>query len=463
MFWRGALIALAVFLFSPAAKAGVFYPETFTLDNGLQVVVVSNHLAPAVTQMVWYKVGSGDESPGKTGLAHFLEHLMFRGTFSMPPGSFSKKIASQGGHDNAFTSYDYTAYHETIAADRLEMVMRMEADRMQNLRITPVTAAPELRVVLSERQQRTDNNPAGKFEERVRQALLPDYPYGVPVIGWKSEIEKLSAADAEEFYQHHYAPNNAIVVISGDVTADEVRKLAEDIYGKIPRRDVPPRKAFPPLKKPSERRIIATDPGVEQPRLELHTVVPSYSTQENGEAYAYEVLGEALDGGEVGVLFRDLVAGQGIASGLNIGYDPDARGSTLFTIVLVPQPGKTHEALEKALHAALQKLAKQGLDAKLVEDAKTRLMRAAVFGRDSLMAPGYVFGQGLATGHSVEAIESWPDRIGAVTPDQVDAALRALVGSEYNITGILLPDKNASPATRALRRPAARPHAQEVR
>ena len=236
-----------------AAQAAVFYPTSFTLANGLQVIVVPNHLAPAVTQMVWYKIGAADEVAGKSGIAHYLEHLMFRGTTTMQPGEFSKKIAAQGGNENAFTSYDYTVFHETVASDRLEMAMQMEADRMQNLQITPTTATPELRVVLDERQQRTDNSPDGRFEEKLRHAFLPDYPYGIPVIGWKAEIEKLTAADADDFYQHHYAPNNAVVIISGDVTLDEVKKLAADTYGKIPKRDVPPRKVFPPLKIPRKR------------------------------------------------------------------------------------------------------------------------------------------------------------------------------------------------------------------
>ena len=455
MLRRGLILAIAVLFISFPARAGVFYPETFTLENGLQIVVVPNHLAPAVTQMVWYKVGSADETPGKTGLAHYLEHLMFRGTFTMPPGEFSKKIAAQGGNDNAFTSYDYTAFHETIASDRLEMAMQMEADRMQNLLITPVTATPELKVVLNERQQRTDNSPEGRFEEKLRHALMPDYPYGVPVIGWKAEIEKLSAADADDFYQHHYAPNNAVVVVSGDVTLDEVKKLAEDTYGKIPKRDVPSRKAFPPLKTPAEPCIVVTDPGVEQPQLEFDAVMPSYNTQKSGEAYAFEVLAEALDSGEVGVLYHDLVAAQGIASGVNTNYDPDARGDAVFTIALVPQPGKKPEALEKALHDELQKLAKQGLDPKNVEDAKKRLTREAVFARDSLIAPGYVYGEALSTGHTVDDVEAWPDRIEAVTPERVNAALRQLADCPYAITGLLLPDKNASAAAReAARKPA---------
>jgi len=455
MFRRSLLFAFAVFLLPFAARAAVFYPETFTLDNGLQFIVVPNHLAPAVTQMVWYKVGSADEVPGKSGLAHYLEHLMFRGTATIPPGEFSRKIAAQGGNDNAFTSYDYTAFHETVAADRLSMVMQMEADRMQNLQIKPETAKPELSVVLSERQQRTDNSPEGRFEERVRHALMPDYPYGIPVIGWKPEIEKLTAADANDFYKNHYAPNNALVVISGDVTLDEVKKLAAESYGKIPKHETTVRKPCPPLKEPSEHRLEIVDAGVEQPQFEWNAIVASYSTQKDHEAYALEVLGEALDGGQVGALYRELVLRQGVASGVGTSYDPDARGDAVFTIALVPQPGKEPKELEKALQGEMQQLAQSGLDVKSVESAKKRLTRAAIFERDSLLAPGYVFGEGLTTGHTVEDIESWPDRINAVTLEQVNAALRGLVGNKYTVAAFLLPDPKASPAAReAAHKPA---------
>lgn len=456
-------LALTLFLLPCVARAGVFYPETFTLANGLQIVVVPNHLAPAVTQMVWYKVGSADEKPGETGLAHYLEHLMFRGTATIAPGEFSKRIAAQGGNDNAFTSYDYTAFHETVAADRLAMAMQMEADRMQNLQIQPKTATPELSVVLNERQQRTDNNPEGRFEEKLRHALMPGYPYGTPVIGWKPDIEKLNAAEANEFYHHHYAPNNAVVVISGDVTVDEVKRLAADSFGKIPQHDVPPRAVFPALKNPSETRVEMIDAGVEQPQLQLDTVMPSYSTQKEHEAYALEVLAEALDGGQVGLLYRDLIAGQGIASGTSTNYDPDARGDAVFTVAVVPQPGKDAKALEKALHEELKKLAQQGIDAKDIEAAKKRLTREAVFARDSLVAPGYVYGEAITTGHTVDDVEAWPDRISAVTPDQVNAGLRALANNPHAVTGLLLPDAKASAAAKAAARKPALSRDQSIR
>jgi zinc protease len=459
---RGLLIALAVLLLPCAASAGVFYPESFTLDNGLQIVVVPNHLAPAVTQMVWYKVGSTDEVAGKTGLAHYLEHLMFRGTATVAPGDFSKRIAAQGGNDNAFTSYDYTAFYETVASDRLPMIMQLEADRMQNLRITPAVATPELRVVLDERQQRTDNDPHGRFEERLNRLLLPQQPYGVPVIGWKPEIEKLTAADADDFYKKHYAPNNAVVVITGDVDLDEVKKLAAETYGRVPKREVAMRASLPTAGDPAMPRLVVTDAGVEQPQFEWHAIVPSYSTQKDHEAYAFEVLAEVLDGGQVGALYRDLVTAQSLASGIDTYYDPDARGETTFSIAVVPQPGKDAAALEPALRDELQKLAHTGLDAKSIDDAKKRLQRVAVFARDSLMTAGYAFGSALATGHTVADVEAWPDRIAAVTPAEVNDALKYLVADPHAIAGLLLPDPNATPEARAAAKPMLS-HGESIR
>jgi len=453
MILRRCLFVALLFLFMPAAQAAVFYPTSFTLANGLQVVVVPNHLSPAVTQMVWYKVGSADEVPGKTGLAHYLEHLMFRGTTNIGPGEFSKLIAAQGGNDNAFTSYDYTAFFETVAADRLPMIMQMEADRMQNLRITPDTATPELGVVLDERQQRTDNNPEGRFDEKVQHMLMPHYAYGVPVIGWKKEIEKLSAADATNFHQRHYAPGNAVVVISGDVTPEQVMRLAAATYGVVLDHAVAPPHVFSAPPEPAAHRFVMVDAGVEQPQLEMHIVVPSYHTQKGHEAYALEVLAEALDGGEVGVLYHNLVDEQGLASGVGTSYDPDARGPAIFTIALTPHGGKDPKQLEQALKKELAALAQNGLDTKTVENAKQRLERIAIFARDGLAMPGYAFGMALTTGSTVADVEEWPDRIQAVTADDVNIALHDLAANSHYIVGLLLPDARASASAREAAQP----------
>jgi zinc protease len=437
----------------PPAHAAVFYPTDFTLANGLQVVVVPNHLAPVVSQMVWYKVGAADEVAGKNGLAHYLEHLMFRGTSDIPPDEFSKIIAAQGGQDNAFTAYDYTAFFGEVAADRLPMIMQMEADRMHNLRITPETAEPELHVVLDERQQRTDNDPEGRFIEKLDHQFMSNYPYGRPVIGWKSEIEKLSVTDAQKFYKAHYAPNNAVVVISGDVKVEDVMRLAAATYGRVPKQAVAPRHVFTPAPPPTTHDFTKIDTGIEQPQIIWRFAAPSYATQTDNKAYAYEVLAEALDGGESGILYQKLVTEQGIASAVETGYDPDARGETSFTLAASPHPGKSAKKLKAVLRETLQALAGTGLDADTVDRAKQRLQRSAIFAREGLMMPGYAFGMALTTGHKVADVEAWPDRINAVGVDQVNAALRELAGSPRQIMGALLPDTHATAAQREAAQP----------
>lgn len=446
--YRFCLLLVLLLIAAVPVKAAVFYPETFTLSNGLQVVVVENCLSPAVNQMVWYKAGSADEPAGRSGLAHYLEHLMFRGTKDIAPGRFSRIIAEQGGNDNAFTSHDYTAYYETVAADRLGLIMQLEADRMANLALTPEVAAPELGVVLKERQERYDNKPRGLFQEKLRQLLFPEHPYGIPVIGIQDEMEKMTAASAEDFYRHYYAPNNAVVVISGNVHLDEVMRLAAGTYGRLPARDVPPRKVFPKVERPSETRFVMKDARVKQPHVEMHVVAPSYSTARGNEAYALEVLSEVLDSGEVGVLYKDLVVRQKVASALSVSYDPQRRGPSPFVIIGAPQPGRTAAELDGVLHDSLRRLAREGVSARAVAEAKGRLAREAVFARDSLTAPGNVFGQALVTGQKVQDIEAWPDRIRAVTPADVNKALRDVVTNPYRVTGMLLPDAEATPEER---------------
>ncbi len=442
MIRRAVFCLLLGFTAAPigTARAAIYYPSHFTLSNGLQVVVVPNRLAPVVNQMVWYKVGSADEVRGKTGLAHYLEHLMFRGTDNIAAGEFSRIIAGQGGNDNAFTSRDYTAYYETVEASRLPMIMQMEADRMANLRLTKETADPELKVILDERQQRTDNSPDGRFVEKFETRLAPGHPYGRPVIGWKKDLEKLTAADARKFYEAYYAPNNAVVVISGNVKVEEVMSLAAATYGRLSKKETPPQKKIPPRPLPSQTSdFTLRDARVEQPQVLWRFVAPAYVTQRANEAYAFEVLSEVLDSGEVGIMHKKLVQEMGIASSIRTSYDPDARGETTFTISASLRDGKSPVALKKALREVLRSLSENGLSSERVEDAKQRLQRDAIFAREGITMPGYSFGMALSTGRSVSDVEAWPDRINEVTPEQVNAALKEMAESKRQLMGALLP------------------------
>ncbi|MFN4170107.1 MAG: M16 family metallopeptidase, partial [Pseudorhodobacter sp.] len=292
--WMSLTLALLLALPIPASAADV---TRFTLPNGLEAVVIEDHRAPVVVHMMWYRTGAADEPPGKSGIAHFLEHLMFKGTENMAPGEFSATVEAQGGDDNAFTSWDYTAYFQRVAADRLDLMMRMEADRMRGLILSEQDVETERGVILEERSQRTDSDPGSLFGEQRRAALYLNHPYAIPIIGWRHEIEALGREDALEFYRTFYAPNNAILIVAGDVTPDEVRALAETHYGPIePTPDLPPR--VRPAEPPhlSERRLSMADPRVAQPYAIRTYLAPQRRAGEQAEAAALTVLAEILGG-----------------------------------------------------------------------------------------------------------------------------------------------------------------------
>ena len=436
------LVLAAVFIFpAPATKAGVFNPETFTLGNDMRVVVVQNHRVPVVTHMVWYGVGSADEGPGESGIAHFLEHLMFKGTKKLSPGEFSKILARNGGQENAFTSSDYTAYFQTVAVSRLELVMEMEADRMTNLVLTKKDIETEKAVVLEERRSRTDNNPGGILREQVNAALFLNYPYRRPVIGWAHEIEALNLESVMAFYKKWYAPNNAILVVAGDITAEKLKPLAEKYYGHISRG--PAIKRSRPTEPPQKamRRVTLKDGRVRQPAWGRVYIAPSYLTGETEHAYALEVLADIFGGGATSRLFRSLVVEGGLALSAGSYYGPDERGPGRFVLYAAPKPGVSMETLEKNIEAALSKLLTEGVTESEVARAKKRMQAQAVYARDSLQGGARALGAALAVGTTVEDVEAWPDRIGAVTVDAVNRAARAVLKEGRSVTSELLPKK----------------------
>ena len=423
----------------PSLRKGVFFPETFTLDNGMQVVVVPNQRVPVITHMVWYKVGAADETTGKSGIAHFLEHLMFKATDELKPGEVSRIVARNGGRDNAFTSWDYTAYFQNVAADRLELVMRMEADRMANLKLTDETLLPERDVIVEERRQRTENEPGDKLSELVQAALFVHHPYGTPVIGWEHEIRQLTRDDANEFYQRWYAPNNAVLVIAGDVTVEQVKPLAEKYFGPIAPRPVPARERVEEPPYAAERRVILRDAEVRQPSLRRLYQAPSYNRGETKHAYPLEVLSEIVGGGATSRLYRSLVVEQQLATGAGTGYSPQAFDMSVFGAYVSPNQGVDMDKLEAALVEQLDKVVTEGVTPEEVETAKVRMGREAIFARDSLQAPAMSFGTALATGRTIEDVEEWPERIASVTVEQVNAAAKAVLGQTNPVTGLLLP------------------------
>ena len=433
-------VALGLASMAPAASAAVFNPASFTLSNGLQVVVISNHRAPIAIQMMWYRVGAADEPIGESGVAHFLEHLMFKGTKDVPPGEFSKTVAANGGQDNAFTSHDYTAYFQRVAKDRLELVMKLEADRMTNLVLTDAEVLPERDVVLEERRSRTGNNPGAQLYEHSRAALYMNHPYRLPVIGWKSEIEKLTTEAALAFYRRYYAPNNAILIIAGDVTADEIKPLAEKYYGPIPRRPVPPRVRAAEPEQRAARRVVLESPRVRQPSWSRTYLAPSYTTATGPEAYALQVLAEILGGNTTSRLYRSLVVDQAVAASASAWYSADGLDSGQFGISGSPRPGTGIDAVETAISAQIKRVLNNGVTVDEVARAKRSLRAGAIYVRDSLRAGPNIFGRALTSGRTIEDVESWPERIGGVTVADVDAAAKAVFRDNRSVTSVLLPE-----------------------
>lgn len=432
-----ALFLVGCVLCAPSAHAAVFYPEHYTLANGVQLVLIKNKLSTAVGHMVWYKVGAVDEVAGKTGIAHYLEHMMFKGTKKIPAGKFHEVIASKGGNENAFTSSDYTAYHEVIAKEHLGLVMQMEADRMRGLTFTEEQAEKEKSVVLSERQQRTENSPSGVFYEKLGAAVFPSYPYGRPVIGHRADIEGLSSQDLMDFYKKYYVPSNVIVVVSGNVDTKEALRLAAGTYGRIKASEKVSHAPFPKVQPPTQKELVHEDARVRQPFAVRRILAPSYK-QNPKESLALDVLLEVLEA-EVGLLHQQFIVKERAASGLSVSYDGMTRGASVFAIASTPVPGGNVHQLEKDIMSYLERLAKKGVAAKQVRSAKQRMLDTAVFARDKLMAPAQVLGSTLAVGLPLSAVEQWPRNIQNVTASQVTTALRKLVASPHQIVGVLKP------------------------
>lgn len=431
-------IVLAGVSLAGAASAAVFRPETFTLANGLQVVLVPNHRAPIVTEMVFYKVGAADDPVGKSGAAHFLEHLMFRGTKTMAPGQYSAEIARVGGEENAYTTEDYTAFYATVAVEHLPMALGLEADRMANLQITDAVVEPEREVIIEERRQRTDNDPAAQLGERLQAALFLNHPYRLPTIGWAHEMRGLTAADEDAFYRRWYAPDNAILVIAGDIDLATLRPLVEKNFGGIAARGIPPRHRLeePPALTP--RRVTLESEGVQQPSWVRLYQAPSYHTDAKSAA-ALQVLAEILGGGPTSRLYRRLVVDGKVASAAGTSYDPDALDRAVFSFYASPPSGGHVEPVEQAVGAEIDKLLRDGVTAAELATAKSLLQAAAVKARDSLTGPARTIGAALATGGTLDELEAWPEKIGAVTAAEVAAAARAVMLPENSVTGVLLP------------------------
>lgn len=438
---RALALSAALMAATPLFAKGEEAVTTFTLDNGMDVVVIEDHRAPVVQHMVWYRAGSADEPVGSSGVAHFLEHLLFKGTDTLAPGEFSATVAANGGNDNAFTSYDYTAYFQRVAADRLELMMRMEADRMRNIRLTDNDIDTERDVILEERNQRTENSPRALFGEQMSAAQYLNHRYGVPIIGWRHEMETLDMEDALSFYQTHYSPNNAILVVTGDVEPDEVKALADQYYGVIPANpDLPERVRSQEPPQTAERRLTYKDPRVAQPYVQRSYLAPERDPGEQEKAAALFLLAELLGGGTTSYLNEKLQFEEQKVVYAGAFYRGVSLDDTTFDLIVVPAEGVSLQEAEDAMDQVVAEFITEGVNAEDLDRIKMQLRASQTYARDNVDGIGNRYGRALTSGLTIEDVQEWPDILQAVTGEEIIAAAREVLQPETSVTGWLMRD-----------------------
>ena len=430
------LVCLACLFPAAAQPAKTFQ---FVLQNGLQVVVVPDHRAPVVTQMVVFKVGAVDDPPGISGLAHFFEHMMFRGTRTVPDGSFSQTVARNGGDDNAFTTHDYTVFYEQIARDRLRLAAHLEADRMANLNLSDSAVLAERDVVAEERRLRVDNDPQALVEEQAEAALYLSHPYARPVIGWPEEIRRIGRTEADDFYRRHYAPNNAILIVAGDVTADDVRAAVEAEYGHLPARELVARADYAQPGRIGETRLLVQRKDAKVPMFLRLYRVESYAEAAPGEAEAIEVLARLLGGDSTSALYRKLVVERKIATDVAVSYDGYARDSGEISIAALPRPGVSLDVLEHAIDEVIGTYMRRPPAKAELARAKAQLVAGATFRRDSQFEMASAYARALAIGLTVYDVQQWPARVTAVKAGDVRKAAADSLNRKEAVTAFLLP------------------------
>ena len=418
--------------------------SAFTLDNGLDVVVIPDRRVPVATHMMWYRNGSADDPIGQSGIAHFLEHLMFKGTERHPAGQFSQVVSGLGGQENAFTSFDYTAYFQRVAREHLKTMMEFEADRMTNLLLEESVIGPERDVVLEERRMRVETDPAAQLSEAMAAALFVHHPYGIPIIGWMHEIEDLDREHALAYYRRFYTPENAILVVAGDVVPNEVRRLAEATYGRVAPRGERIARLRPREPEPRAARSLAVaDPKVEQPTLQRLYLTPSCRTATGRDSHALEVLAEVLGGGPTSYLYRRLVLERGVAVNAGAWYMGSAIDDTRFSLYAVPAQGVSLEALEEEVDAALKAAPAEALDPVAVERAKTRLVAEATYSTDSQSSLARIYGSALAIGETIDEVRHWPSQIEAIQAPDLATVTEGFLVPRRSVTGYLMSDTAA--------------------
>ncbi|SFP35688.1 M16 family metallopeptidase [Tranquillimonas alkanivorans] len=443
-----ALAAFASLAATLPVRAAEEEVTTFTLENGMEVVVIEDHRAPVVVHMVWYKTGAADEPAGTSGIAHYLEHLMFKGTDDLAPGEFSEIVAAQGGTDNAFTSYDYTAYFQRVAADRLGLMMEMEADRMRDLELDAADIVTERQVVVEERNQRTENDPGALFSEQRSAAQYLNHPYGTPIIGWMHETENLTLQDALDFYETFYAPNNAILIVAGDVDPEEVKALAQEHYGPLePTENLPERERPQEPPQLAERRMVYEDARIAQPYVIRTYLAPERDAGDQEKAAALTLLAEVLGGSsQTSVLGRELQFEEQTALYTSAFYSGVSLDDTTFGLVIVPAPGVSLEEAEAALDREVAEFLEEGVDPEQLDRIKMQLRASNIYAQDSAQARARRYGQALTSGLTVEDVQAWPEILQNVTEEDIIAAGREVFDRDNAVTGWLRAPEGAEAA-----------------
>jgi zinc protease len=435
--------ALAVLATSSPVLTQAEEVTTFQLDNGMDVVVIEDHRAPVVVHMLWYRAGSADEPVGSSGVAHYLEHLLFKATDTVESGEFQRIVAENGGSDNAFTSYDYTGYFQRVAADRLPLMMQYEADRMNNLVLTEEDIVSERGVILEERNQRTENSPNALAREQMRASQFLNHRYGVPIIGWKHEMETLDMDDALSFYDLYYSPNNAILVVAGDVQPDEVLAMAQEHYGPIPMEpDLPERFRTQEPPQTAERRLIFEDPRVAQPYITRSYLAPERDAGAQEDAAALTYLADLLGGSPftsaLGIALQFETSTAVYAGAYYDGLNLDD-GTFGFTVV--PSDGVSLQEAEDAMDAAIVDFLAAGIDPERMEALRTQLKAGEIYARDNVGGLARRYGVALTSGLTVQDVQAWPDILQAVTAEDVLAVAERVLDRNQSVTGWVIPSR----------------------
>ena len=436
-----SILHIYIYIDDAFAKNNV---EEFTLENGMRVIVVTSRKVPAISHMVWYRVGAIDEPQGKSGLAHYLEHLMFKETVKLKAGEFSKIIAKNGGNDNAFTSQDYTGYYQNISVEHIETVMDLESSRMMDLNITANSILKERDVIIEERNMRIDNRPSAILTEKMRKKLFKNHNYSIPVIGWKKEIENLEFNDVIEFYKKYYRPDNATLIVSGDIDAKTLKPLAEKYYGRLKNPSVTKEKReehlnfIPVHYKPIEESL--TDGRVQQKEWIRFYLAPSIITKkEEQKVIPFVVFSQIFGGGATSRIYQSFVVKDKIATSAGSYYNEMSYGPTAFSLFVTPADKIEFKKIESRLTEEITNIANNGVTIEELERAKNSLISESIYAKDGIRNMAYIYGQISALGLDIQYAEDWNKMIKEVSSDEIKAAAKYILDSKSYVTGKLLP------------------------